>query len=288
MGVAIIVNPQAGGGRADRLLPQVEAALRAQGTAFTVQRTHSIEHGRELARAARDAGDVVAAFGGDGLVGAVAGELCGGAGTLAVLPGGRGNDFARKLGIGGDPVAACDVIAAGRERTVDVARVDGKAYLGIASAGLDSVVNEIALSSRLKLGSLIYAYGTVRALASWRPAHWQVVVDGEAHAFDGYSVAVANSGVFGGGMYLVPDAQLDDGLLDVVLMDAMPKRRYLANLPRVFKGTHVDEPGLHFLRGREVAFHADRPFRLYADGDPIAELPATVRVSPGALRVLAP
>jgi YegS/Rv2252/BmrU family lipid kinase len=288
MGVAIIVNPHAGGGRADRLLPQVEAALRAQGTAFTVQRTHSIEHGRELARAARDAGDVVAAFGGDGLVGAVAGELCGGAGTLAVLPGGRGNDFARKLGIGGDPVAACDVIAAGRERTVDVARVDGKAYLGIASAGLDSVVNEIALSSRLKLGSLIYAYGTVRALASWRPAHWQVVVDGEAHAFDGYSVAVANSGVFGGGMYLVPDAQLDDGLLDVVLMDAMPKRRYLANLPRVFKGTHVDEPGLHFLRGREVAFHADRPFRVYADGDPIAELPATVRVSPGALRVLAP
>jgi len=288
MGVAIIVNPHAGGGRADRLLPQVEAALRAQGTAFTVQRTHSIEHGRELARAARDTGDVVAAFGGDGLVGAVAGELCGGAGTLAVLPGGRGNDFARKLGIGCDPVAACDAIAAGHVRTVDVAQVDGKAYLGIASAGLDSVVNEIALSSRLKLGSLIYAYGTVRALATWRPAHWQVVVDGEAHAFDGYSVAVANTGVFGGGMYLVPDAQLDDGLLDVVLMDAMPKRRYLANLPRVFKGTHVDEPGLHFLRGREVAFHADRPFRLYADGDPIAELPATVRVHPGALRVLAP
>jgi diacylglycerol kinase family enzyme len=125
-------------------------------------------------------------------------------------------------------------------------------------------------------------------LASWRPAHWEVVIDGEAHSFDGYSVAVANSGVFGGGMYLVPDARVDDGLLDVVLMDAMPKRRYLANLPRVFKGTHVHEPGLHFLRGREVAFHADRPFRLYADGDPIAELPATVRVSPGALRVLAP
>jgi YegS/Rv2252/BmrU family lipid kinase len=288
MGVAIIVNPHAGGGRADRLLPQVEAALRAQGTPFGVERTHSIEHARELARAARDAGEVVAAFGGDGLVGAVAGELCGGTGTLAVLPGGRGNDFARKLGIGCDPVAACDVIAAGNERTVDVAQVDGKAYLGIASAGLDSDVNEIALTTRLKLGSLVYAYGTVRALASWRPAHWEVVIDGEARSFDGYSVAVANTGVFGGGMYLVPDAQVDDGLLDIVLMDAMPKRRYLANLPRVFKGTHVHEPGLHILRGREVAFHADRPFRLYADGDPIADLPATVRVHPGALRVLAP
>jgi YegS/Rv2252/BmrU family lipid kinase len=288
MGVAVIVNPHAGGGRADRLLPQVEAALRARGTPFGVERTHSIEHARELARAARDAGEVVAAFGGDGLVGAVAGELCGGTGTLAVLPGGRGNDFARKLGIGGDPVVACDVIAAGHERTVDVAQVDGKAYLGIASAGLDSVVNELALTTRLKLGSLVYAYGTVRALATWRPAHWQVVIDGEAHAFDGYSVAVANTGVFGGGMYLVPDAQLDDGLLDVVLMDAMPKRRYLANLPRVFKGTHVHEPGLHFLRGREIAFHADRPFAAYADGDPIADLPVTIRVVPRALKVLVP
>jgi YegS/Rv2252/BmrU family lipid kinase len=286
--VSVIVNPYAGGGRAERLLPGVEAALRSHGATFHVERTHSIEHGRELARAARDAGEVAAAFGGDGLVGAVAGELRGGAGTLAVLPGGRGNDFARKLGIGADPVAACAVIAAGRDRMVDMAEVGASAYLGIGSAGIDSDVSEIALSTRLKLGGFVYAYGTVRALLSWRPAHWQVVIDGEARAFDGYSVAVANSGVFGGGMYLVPDAVLDDGMLDVVLMDAMPKRSYLANLPKVFKGTHVHAEGLHILRAREVAFHADRPFTLYADGDPIADLPATVRVAPGTLRVLAP
>jgi YegS/Rv2252/BmrU family lipid kinase len=286
--VCVIVNPHAGGGRAARLLPRVEEALRGHGIAFRVERTQSIGHARELAHAARDAGEVAAAFGGDGLLGAVAGELCRGAGTLAILPGGRGNDFARKLGIGGDPVAACAVIAAGRERTVDVAEVDGRAYLGIASAGIDSDVNEIALGTPLKLGSLVYAYGVLKALRAWRPAHWEVVIDGEARAFDGYSVAVANSGVFGGGMYLVPDARLDDGLLDVVLMDNIPKRRYLANLPRVFKGTHVHEPGLHVLRAREVAFHADRPFTVYGDGDPIAELPATVRVAPGALRVLAP
>jgi YegS/Rv2252/BmrU family lipid kinase len=286
--VCIIVNPHAGGGRAARLLPRVEAALRGHGVAFRVERTQSLEHGRELARAARDAGEVAAGFGGDGLLGALAGELRGGAGTLAILPGGRGNDFARKLGIGSDPVAACDVIAAGHERSVDVAEVGGRAYLGIASAGLDSDVNEIALTTRLKLGSLVYAYGTVKALLAWRSAHWEVVIDGEPRAFDGYSVAVANSGVFGGGMYLVPDARVDDGMLDVVLMEDVPKRRYAANLPKVFKGTHVHEPGLHFLRAREVAFGADRPFTAYADGDPIADLPATIRVAPGALRVLAP
>ncbi len=125
------------------------------------------------------------------------------------------------------------------------------------------------------------------ALAVHQPEE-EILVDGEPHVFPGYSVAVANSGVYGSGMYLVPDAELDDGMLDVVLCEDTPKRTYLANVPKVFKGTHVDNPALRFLRGREVSFHADRPFTAYADGDPIAELPATIRVLPGTLRVLAP
>ena len=89
-------------------------------------------------------------------------------------------------------------------------------------------------------------------------------------------------------MYLAPDAELDDGKLDVVYVSDVGKLRYLANLPKVFKGTHVDEPSLRFLRARSVTFEADRPFTAFADGDPIAELPATVTVAPGTLRVLAP
>ena len=288
MDVCLIVNPSAGAGRAARLLPAVEAELRALGLRFRVERTRSMEHARELARGAAAAGEIAAAMGGDGLTGAVAGELRDGAGLLAVLPGGRGNDFARKLGIDADPVAACELIARGRERRVDLADVGGRTYLGILSAGLDSDAQDVANSTRLRLGTLVYAYGALRALAAWRPARWTVSLDGETRVFDGYSVAVSNSGVFGSGMYLVPDAELDDGMLDVVLSEAIPKRRYLANLPKVFKGTHVDEPGLHILRARSVSFEADRPFTAYADGDPIAELPATVRVVGGTLRVLAP
>jgi YegS/Rv2252/BmrU family lipid kinase len=286
--VRVIVNPSAGGGRAARLLPGVEAALRAHGLAFRVDRTRSIDHARELARQARDAGEVAAAMGGDGLTGAVAGELAGGDGVLAILPGGRGNDFARKLGIGADPAAAAGLIAAGRERRVDVAAVDGRCYVGILSAGLDSDVQDIANATRLPLGNLVYLYGTLRVLRTWRPARWEVEIDGERRAFSGYSVAVANSGVFGGGMRLVPDASLEDGLLDVVLSEHRPRHRFLLNLGRVFRGTHVNEPGFHILRGRRVTFSADRPYRAYADGDPIAELPATVSVRPGALRVLVP
>ena len=286
--VRLIVNPSAGAGRAARLLPDVEAALRSHGIAFRVDRTTSIEHARELAREAREAGEIAAAMGGDGLAGAVAGEIYGRDALMAVVPGGRGNDLARKLGIGHDPVAAVDLIAAGRERRIDVAEAGGRVYVGILSAGFDSDVNQIANSTRLPLGTLVYLYGALRALARWKPARWHVTVDGVEHEFSGYAVAVANSGVFGGGMWLVPDAQIDDGLLDVAFTTDQPRLAYLRGLGRVFKGTHVDQPGFELLRGHEITFHADRPVTAYADGDPIAELPATVRIAPQALRVIAP
>src|SRR5215216_327595 len=136
--LCLIVNPTAGAGRAAKLLGRVE-------------RTTSMEHARELARGAAAAGETVAAMGGDGLTGAVAGELRDGAGVLAVLPGGRGNDFARKLGIPADPVAACALLR-GEERRIDLATANGRTYLGILSAGLDSDANEIANATRLRLG----------------------------------------------------------------------------------------------------------------------------------------
>src|SRR3954451_23208700 len=142
--VCLIVNPSAGAGRAAKLLPGVEAALRAHGLSFGGERTASMEHARELARGARDAGEIVAAMGGDGITGAVAGELRDGAGLLAILPGGRGNDFARKLGIPHDPVAACELLDSGRERRVDIADAGSTSFLGILSAGFDSDVNELA------------------------------------------------------------------------------------------------------------------------------------------------
>jgi YegS/Rv2252/BmrU family lipid kinase len=205
-----------------------------------------------------------------------------------VLPGGRGNDFARKLDIPFDPAEAAKLLATGAEKQVDLAEADGAIFLGILSAGVDSDVNRIALETRLKLGTFVYTYGVLRAIVSWKEAAWEVVVDGETHAFPGYSVAVCNSGVFGGGMFLAPDASLEDGLLDVVMIASDSKLNYLRGLPRVFKGTHLQDPAISLLQGREVTFKADRPFTAYADGDPIAELPTTVRALPNALRVVAP
>jgi YegS/Rv2252/BmrU family lipid kinase len=286
--VCLIVNPHAGGGRASKRLPAVEDALRARSIRFRTEQTRSLDHARELARSALDRRETAVAMGGDGVTGAVAGELRGTDGVLGVIPGGRGNDFARKLGIGDKPEDAVGVIAAGGVRRVDVADVDGHTYLGILSAGLDSDVQVIANGTRLPIGNGVYLYGTLRALMRWKAADWTVTLDGQAHHFRGYSVSVCNSGVFGSGMYLAPDARMDDGLLDVVFISTCSRVSFLATLGKVFSGKHLDHKSVTLLQAREVRFEADRPFTAFADGDPIADLPATIRVVPEALRVLAP
>ncbi len=181
--LCLIVNPHAGAGRAARLLPDVEAALRARGLRFRVERTTSMEHARELARGAAAAGEVAVAMGGDGLTGAVAGELRDGAGVLGVLPGGRGNDFARKLGIPHDPVPACDATSPRAPRArIDLAEVGGRAYLGIAQRGLRlRRPTRSPTRTRLKLGTGVYVYAhAARAARAGAPPRWTVTVDGES------------------------------------------------------------------------------------------------------------
>jgi YegS/Rv2252/BmrU family lipid kinase len=287
--VALIVNPTAGAGRAGKRLPAVEAELRAQGIDFERDETTSLEHALELARAASEAGRAVFSLGGDGLVGAVAGALADTGTPLGVLPGGRGNDFARVLKIPLDPVAACAVIAGNFVRELDLGAIDSRTFISIASCGFDSDANRIANETRLVRGNLVYAYGALRALAGWRPAQFEISVDGrDARTMRGYTVAVANSGAYGGGMLLAPSASLEDGALDVVTVEHVPKLRFLRLLPSVFKGEHVHQRAVQVTRASEVTIAADRPFTMYADGDPIAELPATVRVLPRAVKVIVP
>jgi YegS/Rv2252/BmrU family lipid kinase len=287
--VALVVNPSAGGGRAAKALPLVQARLRALGLDVESEATRDLEHARGLAAEAARSGRVVAALGGDGLLGCVAGALRDIPGAvLGVLPGGRGNDFARMAGIPLDAEAACEVIARGTPRPIDLGAAGERAFIGIASLGFDSEANRLANDAPAQLGRLVYVYGLVRALAAWKPAAFVVDVDGERVSFRGWSVAAANSRYFGGGMLLAPDARLDDGALDIVLIQDITKVGYLRTAPSVFKGTHVRNPAVRVLRGAEVRVESDRPFAVYADGDPIGQTPVTLRALPAALQVLMP
>ena len=284
----LVVNPAAGGGRARRLLPTVEATLRAAGHDLVVTPTRSLEHADELAEAAVSDDRVVVAMGGDGIVGRVAGTVARRGGLLGVLPGGRGNDFCRAVGIPRSARSACAVLGDGAEQRVDLGYVGETAFLGIASIGFDSEVQERVLTSRLPLGQLVYLYGSLATVARWRPASFACTLDGEAVQVHGWSVAVANSGVYGGGMRMAPQASVQDGVLDVVMTAATARRTFLRALPKVFSGTHVHEPSVTVRTATAVTLTADRPFRVFADGDPVASLPCEITVRPGALRLLLP
>ena len=132
-------------------------------------------------------------------------------------------------------------------------------------------------------GNLVYAYGALRALADWRPATFTVRVDRRraARIVTGLTVAAANSNYYGGGMMMAPAADLHDGQLDIVIIHQHAQAALPRLLPTVFSGRHVDQPGRRGRARRPVEISASRPFTLYADGDPIGELPVTVSCYPG-------
>jgi YegS/Rv2252/BmrU family lipid kinase len=284
----LLVNPSSGSGRSLEMLAEVTAGLRTRGLAHRIVLTESLEHGCNEARAAAENGETPVVMSGDGLIGKVGGALAESGTAMGIIPGGRGNDLARVLGIPTDVEGALDVLAGGHEREIDVGVANGKRFLGLVSCGFDSDANRIANEAKLVKGNLVYLYAALKALWQWQPAHFTLVADGKRHEFSGYSVAAANSRAYGGGMFIAPDARLDDGMLDVVWGGYVSKLRFLVNLPKVFKGTHIHDDAVHVLRAAEVEIRAERPFAVYADGDHVADLPVTVRLLPRALRVIAP
>lgn len=288
MPLALLVNPHSAGGRTLKLLPRVEAAMDAKRMIFRVERTRGLEHGARQAQLAVDAGEVPVVMSGDGLVGAIGGALAGAETPLGIIPGGRGNDLARVLGIPDDPQGAVDVIAAGRTRRIDVGEANGRRFLGIASTGFDSEANRIANETRLLRGNLVYAYGALRALLGWKPVRFTIGADGERIRFTGYSVSAANNGAYGGGMFIAPDADLADGEFDIVTIGEVSKLKFVANLPKVFKGTHIREDEVRVFRASHLELSASRPLEVYADGEHLTDLPASLRLLPRALSVLAP
>jgi YegS/Rv2252/BmrU family lipid kinase len=285
---ALLVNPASGGGRSLSALPDVIAELDRLDAPHRTVTTRSIEHAAAEAARAGEAGETVVAIGGDGLLRPVASALKGTSAAVALVPSGRGNDLARVLGVPRDPAGAARIAVEGSERLIDVATVDGTPYLGIASFGFDSDANRIANQAKLIKGDAVYLYAALRALAAWKPARFEVTVDGTARVITGYSVAVGNSRSYGGGMLVLPQAELDDGKLDVLLSKDASKLAFLRELPKVFKGAHLDSPYIEMMKGEVIEVSSDRPFVIYADGDPIGATPAVMRVEPRALRVIGP
>jgi diacylglycerol kinase (ATP) len=286
-----VVNPTAGGATSAAALLKVARLLREAGAELETEYSRSLAHARELARHAGERGRVVLAVGGDGMAGGIGGALSGTGAVLGLVPAGRGNDFARALGLPGDPEGVARVLLHGTPRAVDTIEVTssvhaGTVVLGSVYAGVDALANLHANRSRLLRGSASYYAGALRAISTWRPVRYRITVDGRDHTCTGYTVVAANSSYYGSARRIAPEARLDDGLLDVVMIRDAPRRLFFALMKELDTGAHVHRPQVRVLRGREIRIEADRDLPYGADGEIEAALPVTARVLPGALRVL--
>lgn len=286
-----VVNPTAGGSTSAAALLAVARLLREAGAELQTEYSRSLAHAQELARQAGSRGRVVLAVGGDGMAGGIGGALSGTGAVLGLVPAGRGNDFARALELPTAPSELAEVLLHHKPRAVDTIEVESAVHdrtvvLGSVYAGVDALANRHANQAKLLRGAASYYAGGLRAVTTWRPARYRVTVDGEEHRHSGYTVVAANSGYYGSGRLIAPDARVDDGLLDVVMIGEAPRRLFFALMNDLKTGSHVHRPQVRILRGREITISADRDVPYGADGEVEAVLPVTLRVLPGALRVL--
>jgi diacylglycerol kinase (ATP) len=287
-----VVNPTAGGAQGAAALIPLAKLLRDAGAALEVEYSRGLDHARTLARQAAERGRVVLGVGGDGMAGCVAGALAGTDAVVGIVPAGRGNDFARALQLPTQSTALAELLLHGTPRKIDAIEVESAvhqrmAVLGSVYAGVDAVANRHANASRLLRGAASYYVGGLRAILTWRTAHYRITVDGTVHERSGYTVVAANSGFYGFNRRIAPNAAVDDGLLDVVVIQAAPRPLFFAVMNELKDGRHIHRPQVEVLRGREVRIEADRPLPYGADGEVEATLPVTARVLPGALTVLA-
>jgi diacylglycerol kinase (ATP) len=293
--VAVLRNPTAGKGRHRRGVVAALAALGGGGRTVKLLDARSRDEAETVARhAVADGAEALVVVGGDGTIHVGLQAVAGTGVGFGVIPTGTGNDFARAVGVPIDPAAAGRAVSTaleqGRARAIDLARItapDGyRRWFGaVLAAGFDALVNERANAMRWPKGRRRYDIAVAAELIALRRRRYQVTIDDRSIDQDACLVAVGNTESYGGGLRMCPDADLADGLLDVVVAGPVSRRTLVRLYPKVFKGTHVGHPAVATYRARAVTIDADG-IVAYADGERVRALPLTVTAEPGALRVL--
>jgi diacylglycerol kinase (ATP) len=289
--LVVVANPAAGHGRAGKLIGKVTQGLHRLRVPHEIRVSES---GPDLERIARDAAEggtrIVAALGGDGTASLAANGVLGTGASLAVLPAGTGDDFAKAIGAG-KLDGAIELLA--NPKTIDLDTIEvttgavRRHYLNIAGAGFDSEVNETANGMSRKLGATgTYVVALVKTLSRFSPASFTIQVDDERVELDAMLVEIGNGRWTGGGMQVLPDAVMNDGRLDVCIVESLSKGAFLRSFPRVFRGSHTTHPKVQMRTGTRVQVEANRRVLVYADGELVGALPAIFEIRPATLSVV--
>ena len=294
---AIIANPVAGRGRAERCVRLLTTTLESRGATVSVSLTAARGDGQRLAAEAVAAGATrVVVCGGDGTVHEVVNGIMSTPGgpestALGIVSSGRCNDLCYALGLPKHPAAAVESLLRSTPRPIDLGRIGDQYYTTIATLGFDSEVSQYvdqgSPPSFLR-GTAAYLYGALVKLIQYR-SPW-VSLEGDFGEFQGpiFLAATGNTSRYGGRMKVAPSAVLDDGLLDVCLVRAVPRLEVLRMIPRTFNGGHVGHPAVSIQQTRRLEIESSEPLWLWADGEPMTQTPATIEVVPHALSVLVP
>ena len=296
----LIVNPVAAGGAVGKRWPRIQRTLREEGLPFTAALTEGTGHATELARQALAEGyRTIVALGGDGTINEVVNGLViegqiDPEVVLGIIPGGAGDDFRRTLGIPADYRQACRRLMGHEARLIDLGEVEytseggpgRRCFINFAGLGFDAAVVERTRRSWKSLpGTIPYLMSLLVTIVTYQNKDMRILLDGEELRQRANAVIVFNGRYCGGGMFIAPDADPSDGLFDIIVIGDTTKLEFLANVPKVYRGTHLTHPKVDAYRAREVRVEARQRMFLQGDGELIGEAPVTFRVVPQALRI---
>lgn len=302
-GTVVIVNPASAGGRTRRRWHENAGVLRRLGIEAEVVMTTSPGSATKLVRTAlRRGARRIVSFGGDGTLNEVvngffdeSGEPLGAGAALCVVPSGSGGDFGRTAGIARAQADALSVLAGEDTRAIDAGRIDfddgsRRYFLNVADCGIGGEVVARVNRSRFKggglRGSAVFLWQSLATLMRYRGGEVRVTIDGEVVQRAVQSVVIANGRFFGGGMHIAPGAQLDDGVFDVVIIEALGRLRSMTAMPSLYRGTHVRRPEVEVRRGRVIRVeHLAGPLLFDVEGEQVGGTGATLTCLPGAIRL---
>ena len=293
--IALVVNPTSGKGRGLTIGRSVHSKLTSDGfEVLPAWGTSAEETSARLHAIVNDGVEAVFAVGGDGLVNLAIDVVAGTATPVGLIPAGTGNDLAHALGLAiGKPelslASAVEALRRRRSRPVDAVKVIGaetdRWFACVLGAGFDSVVNERANQLRWPKGPQRYNLAIAMELPRFKPIDFKVTIDGVSYDGPMMLVALGNARSYGGGIKITPDAELDDGLIDVCLLGPVSLSEFVRTLPKARSGKHVEHPQVRIIRGREVRLESEGVVA-YADGERFGRLPITCTSVPGAVRLL--
>lgn len=285
---AFIVNPTAGTGLALETMEKTETVLKEKGRAYQVFRTEKPGHGTELARELAGNPEVraVISVGGDGTAFEVASGLAGTAKPMAIIPAGTGNDFIKTVGIPKDPMAALEAALNGKAAPVDMGQLNEGSFLNVCGTGFDVTVLDNAESLKSKYrGLLPYFLGLLKAIFQYRPVHLKLTIDGETEENDYLICSIANGQFIGGGIPICPAANPQDGLLDLVLVRNVPRRKIPLYLPGLMMGKILNFKITRHRLVREVVMEGEN-LRVNVDGEIFSMTGARFGIRPGVLQLI--